>query len=112
MFNKRSKDGGLIYSDKNMADFFGWELSTVALRREEYDLNGQEELEKLVFSDVTKQPETYDVLKQQRDRLQSKHEKEINKLKEKIDSLSNQLVGEHDLVQKVLDLEKAFEQLS
>jgi integrase len=38
MFNKRSKDGGLIYSDKNMADFFGWELSTVALRREEYDL--------------------------------------------------------------------------
>jgi hypothetical protein len=75
----------------------GWELSTVALRREEYDLNGQEELEQLVFKEVTEQPQTYDIIKQQKERMEQKYEKQIKDLQNQVEILMGhyrELTGE------------------
>ena len=78
MFNKKSKDGGLIYSDTHMALFFGWSIKTVAERREEYDLEGQKELEDLIFNQKpTQEKQDYDTLKSQKERLENQYQKKI-----------------------------------
>jgi integrase len=65
VFNERSKDGGLVFTDKQIALFFGWTLSTVAKRREEYDLSTSIELRKIIFSNNTKATESYDNIKKE-----------------------------------------------
>lgn len=89
MFNERSKDGGLVYSDTHIAKFFGWKPATVTERRQEYDLTTQEDLKNLVFGHqpTTTPIETYDIIKAQKEMLEQKHEKEIDQLKKEVTEL-------------------------
>jgi integrase len=88
MFNKRAKDGGLIYTDKQMALFFGWELANVSIRRKQYDLSGYEDLKNTVFNQNPTPSDDYDIIKQENKILKQKND-EIDQLKEKIDKLKS-----------------------
>ncbi len=85
MFNERAKDGGLIYNDSQMALYFGWSVSQVGARRRQYDLNGFEDLKKLVFSQSgTSTVEDYDIVKREKQELTSSHEKQLQLLSERL----------------------------
>jgi len=95
MFHERAKDGGLIYGDKEMSQFFGWSLSTVSQRREEYDLSGQEELEKVVFGQTsTEQIETYDTLKQEKELLENQYKKKIEDMENQMANMKETIMSE------------------
>jgi len=82
MFNERATDGGLIYSDSHLARFFGWELSTVAKRRQEYDLSTFEDLQKIIFKTTDKKIESLDIVKQQKRRLESEFEQRFKEMED------------------------------
>lgn len=102
MINQRSPDGGRIFTNKQIADFFGWSLSTVVDRMEEYDLNGQKELEDLIFGQApVEQKQDYDTLKAQNERLEDKYQKKIaemdqdmHDMKQLIDQLMTATTGQ------------------
>ena len=71
------------YTDKEMSLHFGWKLRSVPMRREEYDLTNHEDLRKKIFAKSTK-PVSYDVLKKQKDKLESDLKKEIIDLKSEL----------------------------
>lgn len=56
MFGARSEDGGLIFSDSEMALNFGWTLKEVPARREDYDLTPYNSLRERVFAQSQKPP--------------------------------------------------------
>lgn len=92
-FNLRTKDGGLIYSDSQIGMLFGWSLSTVSKRREEYDLTIAEELEKQIFSTVSGEVKDYDTVttdlkytKQEMNNLKKSYEKRLTDLEKTIAS--------------------------
>ena len=87
MFNKRSKDGGLIYSDKDLALFFGWSLKQVSARREQYDLTGYDDLKNIVFNQEKTSVQDYDIVKKENERLKNNYEAEIKNLKENYEEL-------------------------
>jgi len=96
MFSQRSKDGGIIYTDKEISLHFGWQPGSVPLRREEYDLTDQEDLRAKVFGSVEKAP-SYEVIKVQKE----KYEKKIDKIDNINTHLSNRI---KDLEHKMEDM--------
>ncbi len=84
MFSARSTDGGLIYSDSQLADFFGWQVEMVPQRRVQYDMTSKEELSKLVFNGITDRPQTYDILKLEKDLMEQTLRAEIETLKKQV----------------------------
>ena len=109
MFHERSKDGGLIYSDKEMGQFFGWSLSTVSLRREEYDLYSQEDLEKLVFGRCeSKTIETFDILKQKYEREKDRNQKKIAKMEKQMASMEETIRA--SVLAEIKDMVKGYTQ--
>lgn len=119
MFNKRAKDGGLIYTDKQLALFFGWSLKTVADRREQYDLNGIDQLKKTIFQEVDTDIDTYDIQKKKfekikddyekklknMERLQRIYKKELDEMKHRLDKIDQ---GQSDLEIKEQWTKKAY----
>lgn len=89
MFNERSKDGGLVYSDSHLALFFGWKPHTVVERRQQYDLTTQEDLKNLIFENNNSTIETYDIIKQQKERLENEYQKKMEKATKEIDELKD-----------------------
>jgi len=88
MFNQRSPDGGLIFSDTHMARLFGWTLETVSQRRREYDLTTQEDLKKIIFNGnggTTLQ--TYDVIKKEKENLESVYKEKLDKQQKELDAM-------------------------
>ena len=88
MFTQKSKDGGLIYTDKEIALHFGWSIKSVPLRRAEYDLTNQEDLRKKVFGNGKKAP-SYDVIKAEKDKLEIQYGTKIKELEYKIQDMIN-----------------------
>jgi site-specific recombinase XerD len=88
MFGMKSKDGGLIYSDKNMADHFGWTLRQVPTRREEYDLTPYDDLREKVFTKSGK-PEDIRVIRADKERIEKHLTDRIKRLEEKNESIDN-----------------------
>jgi integrase len=93
-----------IYDDAEIGKFFGWKSHTVIDRRQQYDLRNIEDLKDKVFGTITGKLETYDIIKQEKELLEQKHEVEINRLKKQVIDLT--LVYEHDLQQNTTDIEK------
>ncbi|MCK5260632.1 MAG: tyrosine-type recombinase/integrase [Thermoplasmatales archaeon] len=105
MFTQKSKDGGLIYTDKEISLHFGWQIGSVPLRRAEYDLTDQEDLRKKVFGSVEKAP-SYEVIKVQKE----KYEKKINEIDKVNIHLSNRLKElEHKMDDMVHNREQGLE---
>lgn len=106
MFNERTKDGGLKYSDTHLAMFFGWKPKTVVERRQEYDLTTKEDLNALVFDGKNDTPiETFDILKQQKKRLENEYQKKIESMEIQMKAMQDilmQITGQqiNDLVAK------------
>jgi len=100
MFNQRSKDGGLIFDDDHIGSYMGWKPSTVSQRRQEYNLNGFEELKNLIRDFIPKS-ETFDTIKQERDLLQKK-QNEIDELKKTQEELKEQMKKFENYVSKLL----------
>jgi integrase len=48
MFSSRTKDGGIIYDDKEIGQYFGWKNHTVSDRRTQYDLRNFEDLKEKI----------------------------------------------------------------
>jgi site-specific recombinase XerD len=82
MFSKRSPDGGLIFSDKQMADFFGWQVETVPQRRAQYDMTDKKVLSKIIFDGITTTPQNYDILKQEKEAMETEYKHKITNLEE------------------------------
>ena len=99
MFNAR-RDGALIYGDKDMALFFGWKLSTVTARREQYDLNGYEELRDTVFNNKHTGEDSYDIQKKKYDKMKTSYEGEINTLKQQMVDMQKQFQEAMGLVKQ------------
>ena len=87
MFNMRSPDGGLIYSDTHMANLFGWEPETVAQRRKEYDISTQDDLKKIIFNTKGTQLETFDTIKREKEQLETEFKKTIDGQQKDIENL-------------------------
>lgn len=85
MCNQRSKDGGLIYSDKQLAMFFGWSLREVPNRRQEYDLTGFEELKETIFKQYKTPIESYDTIKKENQQMTENFTKKIGELERKLE---------------------------
>ena len=82
---------GENYDDTMMAEFFGWEVETVADRRRQYDLRGHKELKDKIFAKVDK-PETIEEIKHQRDTKITEMEKELARQKKIINALAKKLL--------------------
>lgn len=80
MFNLRSPDGGLIYSDTHMSNFFGWKLKKVSERRQQYDLTDYDDLKQIVFAQNKTPIEDYDIIKSQHKHLNEKLNKKVTEL--------------------------------
>lgn len=80
MSNERGKDGGLIYSDKQLALFFGWSVSNVSRMREHYDLTSFDELKKTVFNHTGEDVESVDIIKSKYKHLKDEQDKKIERL--------------------------------
>jgi integrase len=110
MFNMRSKDGGLIYGDTEMALFFGWKPETVAQRRKEYDLTSQEDLKKHVFgTGYSKQIESFDVIKQEKEAMETNYKQRIYNLEKTVSTLLDKYQSEieyRNYDQELKDAEK------
>ena len=87
LFNQRSPDGGLIYSDTHMAKLFGWEPETVAQRRKEYDISTQDDLKKIIFNTKGTQLETFDTIKREKEQLETEFKKTIDGQQKDIENL-------------------------
>lgn len=87
MFSARSKDGGILYDDKEIGEFFGWKPHTVSDRRLQYDLRNYEDLKEKIQGKQKGEIETFDILKKEKETLIKKHDKEINELINRIKNL-------------------------
>jgi integrase len=82
LFEARSKDGGIIYDDKEIGQLLGWKPHTVVKRRQEYDLRNTKDLKKKIFKSTGKSLETYDNLKKERDMLENQYQKKITDMEQ------------------------------
>lgn len=82
MSNERSKDGGLIYSDKQLALYFGWSISNVSRMREHYDLTSFDELKKTVFNNNEEEIQDINIIKRKYKDAKENNKKEIEELKQ------------------------------
>ena len=87
MFSARTKDGGIIYDDKEMGQYFGWKSHTVIKRRLQYDLRNYDDFKDKIFGNLTKPLETYDTLKQEKDMLENEYKKKIADMEEQMHSM-------------------------
>jgi len=92
MSNKRSKDGGLIYSDSQLALFFGWSFQTIAQRRRQYDLTSVDELRNTIFNQKDTSLDQYDIVKRQKQKLEEHYQKEIAELNKKYDDMNQMML--------------------
>ena len=76
-----------IYDDKEMGQLFGWKPHTVVDRREQYDLRNFEDLKTKIFDTTIGKLDTYDSIKHEKELLEQKHEKELKKQQKEIDDL-------------------------
>ena len=106
MFYAVSKDGGHIFDDTEIAEYFGWESNTVVLRREEYDLRTSEDLKKKIFGLKPQSIETFDDLKREKEKLEKKQQKEIEVLKKQLSQLQT---SEHFAMEHATDIEKLYQ---
>ncbi|UCB59535.1 MAG: tyrosine-type recombinase/integrase [Thermoplasmatales archaeon] len=93
MLKEKSKDGGVIYTDTNMADHFGWKKQSVPQRRQEYDLTGYDDLQEKVFAKSQK-PITFEKVKAEYEQKLSKLEKikeEREKDRDELNTVKNML---------------------
>lgn len=107
MANARSKDGGLIYKDEQLADHFGWEINTVAQRRRDYDLTKNEEMRKIILSKpiISK---SYDTILKEKEKIEDKYLPKIEKLEKEIKE-RNDLIK--DLNKRVNESREDFKNL-
>jgi len=110
MFTQKSKDDGLIFTDKEISLHFGWQLASVPLRREEYDLTNQDDLRKKVFGNGSKAP-SYDVIKAEKEKLETRYGNRIKDL-EKLNShwINNVTNLEHRMNDMIHEKEREEEQ--
>ncbi len=109
MINKKGKDGGKIYTPKELGLFFGWTLQTVIQRMEEYDLSGQEELEATVFGQVPIKPvEDFDTLKNQKERLEDQYQKKIAEMEKQMASMEETIRA--SVIAEIKDMVKGYTQ--
>ncbi|MCJ7570325.1 MAG: hypothetical protein MUO82_00385 [Candidatus Thermoplasmatota archaeon] len=90
MFGKRTKDGGLLYSDSQMATFFGWDVAQLPTRRIQYDLSSYEELRKIIHAESTKQ-KNYETLEIEHKKLTQRTEIENQEIQEKLTEATSRL---------------------
>jgi integrase len=83
MFSARTKDGGIIYDDTEMGQYFGWTPNMVVLRRQQYDLRNFDDLKEKIHGKIV-HVETFDTIKQERDTLKQ----ELENLKSQIGDLT------------------------
>jgi integrase len=83
MFSSRTKDGGIIYDDKEIGQYFGWKNHTVSDRRTQYDLRNFEDLKEKIHGKV-KSVETYDTVIAERDTLKE----ELNSLRKQMKDIT------------------------
>ncbi|PNX47197.1 MAG: hypothetical protein BV457_06170 [Thermoplasmata archaeon M9B1D] len=102
MFSARSKDGGLIYSDKQIALFFGWSPLTVSQRRKEYDLSGVDELKKTVFGNSETHEEGYDIQKKKYEKMKDDYETRMAKMEKRMKEMQHQ----YEMLMKYPNLRK------
>ena len=67
------------YTDTHMGKYFGWRISAVGNRREEYDLTSDKELQAKVHNGLI-QPPSYDAILQEKETLQN----ELTQIKQQI----------------------------
>jgi integrase len=83
MFSARTKDGGIIYDDKEIAQYFGWKPHTVSQRRQQYDLRNFEDLKEKIHRKV-KSVETLETVTAERDTLKE----ELHSLKKQMNDIT------------------------
>jgi integrase len=100
MFSSRTKDGGIIYDDKEIGQYFGWKNHTVSDRRTQYDLRNFEDLKEKIHRKV-KSVETYDTVVAERDTL-----------KEELDSLKKQMNDITTIISNMQHNNAAFKEVN
>ncbi len=88
MFGSRNP----TFDDTEIGQYFGWKAHTVIQRREQYDLRGEEELQKKIRG-IQPTIDDYDTIKALKETLEKKHAKEIEDLKQKMQEILDRIPG-------------------
>jgi Tfp pilus assembly protein PilO len=88
------------YTDTEMGKYFGWRVSAVGDRREEYDLTSDKDLQNKVFNGQA-QPQSYDSLKLEKENLEEQLEimkKQLSEQEERINTkIDIMMIGMQEL---------------
>lgn len=90
MIGARTKDGGIMYSDPEIALYFGWSLKEIFARKQDYDLTPYEDLKNRIFSQIQK-PKSKEELEIENKMLSLNIENDNFKIKEELEIVKSKL---------------------